>query len=56
MTIKQLRKITGLTQEKFAEYYGIPIRTIQEWEYGRVKPKDYVMKLLIKIWKLEHLS
>ena len=32
MTIKELRKMTGLTQEKFGEYFGIPRRTIQNWE------------------------
>lgn len=32
MTIKELRKMTGLTQEKFGEYFGISRRTIQNWE------------------------
>lgn len=32
MTIKELRKLTGLSQEKFGEYFGIPRRTIQNWE------------------------
>ena len=33
--LKELRKELGLSQAKFAEKFGIPIRTIQDWEYGK---------------------
>lgn len=51
MTIKELRKMTGLTQEKFGEYFGISRRTIQNWEAdgesdnGRKCP-DYLLDLM----------
>ena len=57
MTIKELRKRTGLTQEKFGEYFGIPRRTIQNWELcgeskeGRKCP-EYLLALME--YKLKH--
>lgn len=53
MTIRELRAKTNLSQKKFAEYFGIPLRTVQEWEQERRKPPDYIPKLLERIWNLE---
>ena len=46
MTIKELRTATGLSQAKFAKLLDIPTRTIEDWEGGRHKPPDYVVKLI----------
>lgn len=46
MKIKELRARTGLSQAKFAEKYGIPKRTIEDWEAGRHDPPAYVEDLL----------
>ena len=46
MTIKELRDMTGLSQGKFAEKYGIPRRSIENWEGGQRTPPEYVLKLL----------
>ena len=46
MTIKQLRTASGLSQAKFAKLLDIPTRTIEDWESGRHKPPDYVLKLI----------
>lgn len=43
-----IRTGTNLTQEAFAIKYGIPVRTLQEWEQGRSTPPDYVLNLLKK--------
>ena len=32
MDIKELRALTGLSCEEFAERYGIPIHTLHKWE------------------------
>ena len=45
-TIKEIRKYTGLSQLKFSEKYGIPRRTIENWESGSRKCPDYVISLL----------
>lgn len=31
-TIKEIRSLTGLTQQAFADQFGIPLRSIQNWE------------------------
>ena len=46
MTIKELRKMTDLTQEKFGEYFGIPRRTIQNWELGMRECPGYLLDLM----------
>ena len=56
MTIQELRAKTNLSQKQFAEYFEIPIRTVQEWEQGRRKPPDYIPKLLERIWRIETAS
>ena len=51
--MKDFRLSTELSQSKFAEYFGLPIRTLQEWEQGRRKPPEYLLELLKRIWELE---
>ena len=46
-TIKEIRQSTGLSQTKFGEVmYGIPMRTIQDWEQGKRQCPEYVLKLI----------
>lgn len=44
--IKRMRKETGMTQKAFSEFFGIPVRTLQDWEAGVRTPPDYVVRLL----------
>lgn len=53
MSVKDLRTKTGMSQKAFAEHFGIPLRTLQEWEQERRTPPDYVLHMLQKIWELE---
>lgn len=46
MTIKELRTLSGMTQQQFGEYFGIPHRTIQNWEGGQNKCPDYLLRLI----------
>ena len=46
MTVKEIRKSTGLSQSKFCEVLGIPIRTLQKWETGERKCPEYVVELI----------
>lgn len=51
MTIKEIRALTGLSQVKFAEKYGIPRRSVENWELDKDKPShrecpEYVINLL----------
>lgn len=52
--LKELRKELGLSQAKFAEKFGIPIRTIQDWEYGKREIRSYIVNMMYKIIELEN--
>lgn len=46
MDIKEIRALTGLSAQKFGDMYGIPLRTIQNWEGGVSTPPPYLSRLL----------
>ena len=46
MTFKELRQGSGMTQQQFAEYFGIPKRTIENWERGANKCPGYLLDLM----------
>lgn len=45
-SIKDLRLATKMTQQGFGDYFGIPLRTIQQWEYGERPIKPYLINLM----------
>lgn len=49
MTVKDLRTITGMSRTKFGELYGIPARSIQNWEEGKRNPPEYVLRLMDRV-------
>ncbi len=51
--LKMMRKETGMSQAKFCEYFGIPRRTLEEWERGTRKPADYLVRLIAYKLKVE---
>lgn len=56
MKIKELRKLTGMSQSKFAAYFGISVRTLQEWEQERKEPPTYLVGLLKRILDYEFFN
>lgn len=44
--IKKMREEAGMTKKMFSNFFGIPFRTLQDWEAGLRKPPDYVVRLL----------
>ena len=32
--IKKMREEAGMTQKAFSDFFGIPVRTLQDWEAG----------------------
>lgn len=56
MTIKELRKKSGLSQAKFSDRYGIPKRTIEDWEAGKRTPPQYVVDMLTYIVAQENVN
>ena len=43
---ERIRRILGISRAEFSRRYHIPIRTLEEWEYGNRIPPQYVMELL----------
>lgn len=46
MTFKELRQQSGMSQKQFAEYFGIPKRTIENWEAGVNQCQQYLLDLM----------
>lgn len=44
--LAEIRRMTGLSQAAFAERYGIPRRSIENWESGSRTPPPYIIKLI----------
>lgn len=44
--IKEIRNKTGLTQNLFAKYMGVSIKTVEAWEAGRNHPEGAACRLL----------
>ena len=51
--MKELRESTGMNRKEFCGYFGIPYRTVTEWERGTRKMPDYVFRLLAYRIKME---
>lgn len=49
--IKELRKNMKATQKDFADYFEIPLKTVQGWEQGRRNPPEYLIKMMKRIWE-----
>ncbi|MBQ9211450.1 MAG: helix-turn-helix domain-containing protein [Clostridia bacterium] len=48
LSIRELRNQTGLTQQAFADLFGIPVSTLRKWEQGESSPPKYVIRLLTR--------
>lgn len=45
----QIRMMSGLSRNDFAEKYHIPIRTLEKWERSEITPADYLVEWLERI-------
>ena len=45
--IREARQKAGITQKRAAEICGVPLRTYQDWEYGKRNPPEYVKVMII---------
>ena len=51
-----LRESTGMNRKEFCEYFGIPYRTVSEWERGTRKMPDYVLRMMEYQVRMEKLD
>ena len=54
-TLIRLRKETGMNRREFADYFGIPYRTMQDWELGNRAMPDYLLRLMCYKLSVERL-
>lgn len=52
--IKELREKMGMNRREFCDYYGIPYRTVQDWEAGKRELPDYLLRLIIYRAEIEN--
>lgn len=46
---ERIRKMLGISRAEFSRRYGIPIRTLENWDAGKRLPPDYVIELLERV-------
>lgn len=44
-----------MNMREFAEYFGIPYRTVQDWMSGKRNISGYLLRLMIYKLKMEQL-
>ena len=42
----KLRKETGMNRKQFCECFGIPYRTMTDWELGNRQMPEYLLRLM----------
>ena len=46
MTFQEILKESGMSIRKFSDYFGIPYRTIQNWNIGTTRCPEYIVELI----------
>lgn len=46
MTIKELRTLSKMTQQEFADYFGMSKRSVESWEGGQRQCPNYLINLI----------
>ncbi len=55
MNIKEARIAAGLSRPQMSKlFYGLPVRTIENWEAGVRNPPDWEKKLILE--KLQRIA
>ena len=55
-SIKAVREQSGMNRKDFAEWLGIPYRTISDWEHGERQMPDYVLRLIAYKVRMEFIE
>lgn len=49
MNSREIRKILGISRAEFSRRYGIPARTLENWDNETRIPPDWVLDLLERV-------
>lgn len=44
--MRELRESTGMNRKEFCQFFGIPYRTVTDWELDNRHAPEYVLRLL----------
>ena len=44
--VKELREKLKMNRREFSDFFGIPYRTVQDWEAEKRKLPEYVLRLM----------
>ena len=44
--VRILREAMGMNRREFSDYYGIPYRTVQDWEAEKRQLPEYLLRLM----------
>lgn len=53
LTMKEIRNQLGMSQKAFSDTFGIPKRTVENWDMGKISPTDYLVKLIAYLTRKE---
>ena len=53
--VLKLRKQTNMNRKQFATYFGIPYRTVEDWENKKSNISSYLFNLMVEKLKKENL-
>lgn len=54
--VRELRDRLGMNRREFSDYYGIPYRTVQDWEVEKRELPEYLLRLMIYRAEMERLN
>ena len=54
ISVKELRRGTKMTQQAFADQFGIPVSTLRKWEQGEASPPAYVVRMMARCLPSDH--
>lgn len=55
ISVKELRKITGLSQTQFASKYRLGLHQLQTWEQGRTNTPEYCLYMLNRLVRIDFI-
>ena len=53
--VRNLRDEMGMNRREFCDYYAIPYRTMVDWEAGKRKMPEYLLRLMEYKARMERL-
>lgn len=53
---ERIRLLLGVSRAKFSRQYHIPLRTLEDWDWGKKSPPAYVLELLERVVREDKLK